>query len=283
MENNDDKMEGLQNVSQPKSPVEIEVVEAVRESTGTEETPGSTRQEESAGDFRDFWAEVWRRAKECWTKALDFLKRRRRLAYGIGLAVVAVAVVLIVLLTGNRKDKNRYESLGQTITEMKRISEFCTANYIGEVMIKDEEKQFIGRKNIVLIVRGKVRMGYDLSKMEVEMVDDTIVNLALPTAQVLDIVTNPSDIRTFSEKGSWSHERVTLAKNAARAKLLELAMAEHMLETAKENGVRQLTAMFTAFGFKRVNIEFVADTAGGDAAAIVGDSVSTHATTLFAH
>ena len=166
---------------------------------------------------------------------------------------------------------------------MKRISEFCTANYIGEVMIQDEEKHFLNHKSIVLIVRGKVRMGFDLSKMETKVVNDSTINLTLPQVQILDIITNPSDIRTFSEKGSWSHERVTITKNAARAKLLELVMEENLLAIAEDNGKRQLEAIFSSFGFKRVNIDFVVDSTDAENLAIVGDSVSENATTLFSH
>ena len=174
------------------------------------------------------------------------------------------------------------EKTASTMTNKDYVS-LCTANYIGEVMIQDEEKHLLKKKNIVLIVRGKVRMGYDLTKMETEVVNDSVINLSLPTAQILDIITNPSDIRTFSEKGNWSHERVTITKNAARAKLLELVMEENMLATAEENGKRQLSAIFSSFGFKHVNIAFVVDSTVCDSLSIVGDSVSKNATTLFAN
>lgn len=172
------------------------------------------------------------------------------------------------------------ETLGQTISEVKKISEFCTANYIGEVMIQDEEKKFLKTKKIVLIVRGKIRAGFDLTKMETNVVNDTTINLILPQAQILDIITNPSDIRTFSEKGTWSHERATITKNSARAKLLELVMADNLLSTATENGIKQLTAIFSSFGFKQVNIQFMGNETEEDYTEIVGDSVSSNAITI---
>lgn len=172
------------------------------------------------------------------------------------------------------------ETLGQTISEVKKISEFCTANYIGEVMIQDEEKKFLKTNKIVLIVRGKIRAGFDLTKMETNVVNDTTINLILPQAQILDIITNPSDIRTFSEKGTWSHERATITKNSARAKLMELVMADNLLSTATENGIKQLTAIFSSFGFKQVNIQFMGNETEEDYTEIVGDSVSSNAITV---
>lgn len=279
MENNDNMMDELQNVSQPESLPEIAVVEAPAESESAEGGQDAAQPEEPE---KDFWTKCWSGLK-CFGGAVwGFVKARKRWAFIILLALVAVVAVLLVLQR-NKEGKNRYESLGQTITEMKRISEFCTASYIGEVMVQDEGQQFLGRKYIVMIVRGTVRMGYDLSKMETEVVNDSVINLTLPTAQILDIITNSSDTRIFSEKGKWEPDQVANTKNAARAKLVELVMEENMLATAEENGKRQLTALFSSFGFKQVNITFVADSTGTNVNEIIGDSVSENATTLFAN
>ena len=279
MENEDNMMEEIQQVGQPEAAPESSVEESLPEVevVGQEQDsePQETPEEDMLTKCRQWLV-------ECWGKVKDFLQKRKNLVVYVLLAVVALLVVLFVIQRNNA-EKNRYETLGQTITEMKRISEFCTANYIGEVMVQDEEKQFLSSKNIVLIVRGKIRMGFDLTKMETEVVNDSTINLTLPEVQILDIITNPSDVRTFSEKGKWSHERVTITKNAARAKLLELVMEENMLATAEENGKRQLSAIFSAFGFKHVNINFVPDSTGGITPAIVGDSLSDNATILFAN
>ena len=272
-------MEDIQNIGQTEDMPEVEVKELVPEAEATEEqqdqeptdAPEDAPEEKGHRGFGDVW------------KALvEFLIKRKRTVLYVGLALVAVLVVMFIIYR-NQVGKNHYETLVQTITEMKRISEFCTANYIGEVMIQDEEKHLLKNKSIVLIVRGKVRMGYDLSKMETELVNDSTINLTLPQAQVLDIITNPSDIRTFNEKGNWSHERVTITKNAARAKLLELVIEDNMLATAEDNGKRQLEAIFSSFGFKHVNIAFVVDSTGVENTLMVGDSVSENATTLYSH
>jgi hypothetical protein len=137
-----------------------------------------------------------------------------------------------------------------------------------------------GPRHMLLV---KMKSGLAAGIIQCTVVNDSVINLTLPSAQILDIITNPSDIRTFSEKGNWSHERVTITKNAARAKLLELVMEENMLATAEENGKRQLSAIFSSFGFKHVNIAFVVDSTVCDSLSIVGDSVSKNATTLFAN
>ena len=272
-------MEEIQNTGQLEDKLAVEKKELVLESDVVEEQqdqePTDAPVEGDEENDNGRLVVLWKALKE-------FLIKKKRMVLYVALALVAV-VVAILIIHRNQVGKNRYETLVQTITEMKRISEFCTANYIGEVMIQDEEKHFLNHKNIVLIVRGKVRMGYDLSKMETQVVNDSTINLTLPQAQVLDIITNPSDIRTFSEKGTWSHERVTITKNAARAKLLELVMEEKLLATAEINGKRQLEAIFSSFGFKHVNIAFVADSTSEENSAMVGDSVSENAKTIFSN
>ena len=272
-------MEEIQNGGQPEDMPEVEVKEFVPETESTEEQQEqeSTDAPEDAPDEKEH-----RGFGDVWKTLIAFLIKRKRTVLYVALALLAVLVVMFIIYR-NQVGKNRYETLVQTITEMKRISEFCTANYIGEVMIQDEEKQFLNKKSIVLIVRGKVRMGYDLSKMETQVVNDSTINLTLPQARVLDIITNPSDIRTFNEKGTWSHERVTITKNAARAKLLELVMEENLLATAEINGKRQLEAIFSSFGFKHVNIAFVADSTSEENSEMVGDSVSENAKTIFSN
>lgn len=267
-------MEEIQNIVQPEDMPEVEVKELMPEAEATEKEEPADVAEDAPEEKRG------RGCGDVWKALVEFLIKRKRTVLYVALALVAVLVVMLIIYR-NQVGKNRYETLVQTITEMKRISEFCTANYIGEVMIQDEEKHFLNHKSIVLIVRGKVRMGYDLSKMETQVVNDSTINLTLPQARVLDIITNPSDIRTFNEKGSWSHERVTITKNAARAKLLELVMVENLLVTAEDNGKRQLEAIFSSFGFKHVNIAFVADSTDAENSAMVGDSVSENATALF--
>ena len=272
-------MEEIQNIGQPEDNPVLETKEfepeAVAADEQPEEEPTDAPEEEPVETEQGRFNLLWKALKE-------YLIKKKRMVLYVALGVVAV-VVAILIIYRNQVGKNRYETLVQTITEMKRISEFCTANYIGEVMIQDEEKHFLNKKSIVLIVRGKVRMGFDLSKMETEVVNDSTIHLTLPQAQVLDIITNPSDIRTFNEKGTWSHERVTITKNSARAKLLQLVMEENMLATAEENGKRQLEAIFSSFGFKHVNLTFVADSTHAENSAMVGDSVSENATTIFSH
>ena len=242
------------------------VVEAAEEPTDADVEPAEPAVPDSAlGRF-------WEGVKSCALKVSKFVCKILKMRWG---RLIAIALLVLLVVIGLRiynnitEKKSYYESLSQTITEMKQISEFCTAQYFGEVMFKDEEKVGLKNKVLVLIMKGTVRAGFDLTNMQTELVGDTTLNVTLPPAKVLDIITNPDD-------------RVTADKNAARAKLLELVLEDNLLATAEENGIRQLTSIFMAFGFKHVNIK-IADSAGPeDFDTVVGDSVSDNITTLYA-
>ena len=286
MEPNNNNMENLQENCMDEEVREVEVnagetaceaepvaEEATKDAAPEEKTTETTDQ----GSGKSFLEIL----KTWLQKAVKFLIKYRKWIILLVILACIAAVAMMVIVKSNNK-KNYYESLGQTVTEMKKISEFCTAKYIGEVMMQDEVKKFLKRKNIVLIVKGRVRAGFDLSKMEVESVGDTAINLMLPPPKILDIITNPTDIRIFSEKGDWSQDEVNLVANAGRLKLLQLVLDERLLATAEENGKRQITSFFTTFGLKRVNIDVAEDTSSIDFKGLVGDSLSGSAIALFA-
>lgn len=172
------------------------------------------------------------------------------------LAIVAIVVVvgIVCYIKFIKKDNLQMTFVSQSLDEIKKISEFCTANYYDEIMVIDSiEGRFYGYNKIVMTVKGQIRAGFDLSKMKTEIVEDTL-NILLSPACILDTITNPSGFKTISESGSWSHQRVTETKNKARNELVSHAISEGVLSVAEGNGIRLLTAMFSAFGFKYVNI-----------------------------
>lgn len=114
----------------------------------------------------------------------------------------------------------------------------------------------IGTNEIVLIGKGFVRAGFDLAKVQesdLNVHGDTL-DVTLPPTEVFDIIMNPSDFTTEYEKGTWSHELTKPIKERAKTTLEQNAIEGGILAKAEENGKKQLEAIFTAFGFKQVNI-----------------------------
>jgi hypothetical protein len=193
------------------------------------------------------------------------------------LAVKIVTAVVIVMIVGwylnylginiPHPFKARpivIDKTANVIENIRRLAELTTATYYEDnvtVKEKTEEYSLLGvnmdRTNeLVLITKGKVRAGFDLSALQKQdiFVDSVSITLKLPQPQLLDIITNPSDFETFEEDGKWSHEDVTSYKNEARAIIEKNALESGILKRAEKSGREKLTAFLQALGFKEVNI-----------------------------
>ena len=171
------------------------------------------------------------------------------------------------------------EKTANVVEEIKKIGEFTTACYYEEMALQDADKlagkalrkvgldrlankadnvsTVVNSDNeILLIGKGHVRAGFDLAKVQESdlFIHGDTLDITLPPTEVFDIIMNPSDFTTEYEKGTWSHELTKPIKERARATLEQNAIEGGILTKAEENGKKQLEAIFTAFGFKKVNV-----------------------------
>lgn len=114
------------------------------------------------------------------------------------------------------------------------------------------------RKEIVLIINGKITAGMDLKNMADSsvFVRDDSVRLQLPRPIITDIFINPSGTETFYEDGKWSNEEVIAVKQTARSRLLSEAAKQHLIERAATKARLVLTQFLQLSGFKKINIIF---------------------------
>jgi hypothetical protein len=117
---------------------------------------------------------------------------------------------------------------------------------------------FTFEDELVLITRGKIRVGFDLSKIQESdiIIDSLSITLRLPKVQILDVITNPSDFETFEESGKWSHDEVTGYKNEIRAIIEKNARDNGIFELAENSAKERLTLLLQIFGFDNVVILF---------------------------
>lgn len=145
-------------------------------------------------------------------------------------------------------------SITNTITEIKKIKEFCTANYCDETIVTATRKRRIGQDEIAIVVKGTVRAGFNLEEMNTVVKNDTSIVVVLPKAQVLDVITNPSDCETFVETGRWTPRQVTKYKEIARQRIRNHAETDGLLKDAEEHGKERLRLLFFSMGFKDVTV-----------------------------
>jgi hypothetical protein len=158
------------------------------------------------------------------------------------------------------------EKTENVVQEVKKISEFTTACYYEESVLKSEKitegKTWFGVKTddvvdaIVLTVKCKVRAGFDLSQLaenDLVIMGDT-VNIKLPVPKVFDVISNPSDYKIFEESGEWGHEEIVALQVGGKQKMLENALNSNILEKANAIGKERIVSLFTAMGFNVVNV-----------------------------
>lgn len=116
--------------------------------------------------------------------------------------------------------------------------------------------QFFGAAQLVLIVKGKVVAGVDLQKLDsngVRLQNDSLF-IQLPRAAVLDVITNPSDVETFIEKGEWNEAAATILKVRARNQMVQQAIAQGALQQADARARQLVYELFKAAGYKNVTV-----------------------------
>lgn len=109
---------------------------------------------------------------------------------------------------------------------------------------------------IVIIANGKVRAGFDLTKLkdgDIQVQGDTL-SLTLPETEIFDVIINPSGYEIYVEDGKWSHEEVTTLVSNARKELEQNAVAYQLEKKAEEIGITKLKTLFSTFGFNMIFI-----------------------------
>lgn len=169
-----------------------------------------------------------------------------------------------------KADELKIADTPNVVEKIKKISEFTTYTYVEEFVLAQKKSvvkeggifSFFKSKDvpdsihheIVLITRGKVRAGYDLSKIteqHLKIYNDT-VSVLLPAPEVFDAIINPSDNDIFVEEGKWSHEEITAMQVNCREKLLNNAIERDILKKADKQGEEKIKHLFKSFGFKEV-------------------------------
>jgi len=175
------------------------------------------------------------------------------------------------LFSGLFSSELKIDDTANVVTEIKNISEFVCVCFYDEVVL-DETKSSdnlannlmskIGQSSVstdelCLIANGKVRAGFDLSKVaesDLRISHDTLM-LSLPEAEIFDVIVNPSNFEIYVEDGSWSHEQVVAVEGQAKEKIRKEAIESGILEKANTIGRQKLVDMFKTFGFKAVVID----------------------------
>lgn len=159
------------------------------------------------------------------------------------------------------------------VTGIRNIAQLMTVQAYNEVVVDSTRYPFgipprvfnaipgkplglFGASQLVLIVRGTVIAGVDLKGFDqnnVRVQGDSLF-VQLPRAQVLDIITNPSEVEIFIEEGRWDEAAATALKLKARDKLMQQALAQGALQQADSKARQLVYELLKNTGYKWITV-----------------------------
>lgn len=184
------------------------------------------------------------------------------------LVIIALAIVALLLI-GKPKLPNlnpfkhhevTIDDTEMLLTQIREINELTTAGFCDEMVMhytKEGTRLLTTAPDeIVIVVKGKVRAGFDLSGIDSTKVKarGDSVWIVLPQAEIFDVLVNPSDIRIFAQEGKWSHQQVTKIEKEASKRLRQRAIDNGILDKASHAGTARISEMLYSLGYTAVFI-----------------------------
>ena len=150
------------------------------------------------------------------------------------------------------------------VSEIRQLAEWTTVVSYDEVVedtIRTESDPnpiavLKGTDRLVIIAKGSVRAGTDLSSMDpdaIRRIGDSI-SVVLPSARILDATVNPSGVETFIESGSWPGEAFERLKIKARERMMDRALQQGILGKADRRAVTLMENLLRQAGFEKTSV-----------------------------
>lgn len=152
------------------------------------------------------------------------------------------------------------------VQEIRNLQRLETASYTIEKIIDagtqndSRFREFLFGDRILLIANAQIAAGFDLSRVadgDIVVSGDT-VRLNLPAPQILYTRLDNSRTRVYDrQQGLLTRGEKDLeaeARAEAELSLRQAACEAGILNTAEENGRKQLTAFLSALGFRNITI-----------------------------
>ena len=193
------------------------------------------------------------------------------LSYLLPLSLL-LAILILLLLAPRQKQRARELEIERTaavVEQVHSIGELSSAGFYEELVLTDRDEtpfgelmrasglsRLTGSVDFVIICKGRVRAGFDLTKIQASdfsLSGDTL-HLILPPVEILDVVLNPADYEHFS--GHRNHEETTAILLQAKQRLQADALAEGILDQAELSAEAHLRRLLSAMGYREVIITF---------------------------
>ncbi len=176
-------------------------------------------------------------------------------------------VILAVMLMFSRAQQER-KGVYDSSTVMSRISHIqelalVKHNYTGVIGYKDYMKLFninipLTDKYFLLKYNGYLKAGVDLTRVKVDVQNDSTVHVSVPKPKILDTVIDEKSVEVYNEsenafnpiKIADYNEALTREKN----NMIKDAIKQGILEDAAEQAKSALTLLLQDMGFSHITI-----------------------------
>ena len=192
------------------------------------------------------------------------------LKYVLAGAVVLAQVLFLLLHLGVRRQRTlAIEQTETLVDQVRRIGELSSAGYYEELVLTDRDESYLaevkratglnrltGNDDFVIICKGRVRAGYDFTKMgpdDFSVSGDTL-RLTLPPVEILDVVINPTDYELFA--GHRTHEETVGLVLQAKQRLRADAIRAGILDQAELSAESALRRLLASMGYREVVLTF---------------------------
>jgi hypothetical protein len=114
-------------------------------------------------------------------------------------------------------------------------------------------------KKLVIVAKGQVIAGIDLNSLTEESirVSGDSAFLKLPSAQIIEVISNPSDFEVFMEEGEWTSTETAAVKQKAILKMTEEAHRLGLLKKANEKATILMKNFLLTSGFSYADVQLI--------------------------
>ncbi len=188
------------------------------------------------------------------------------------LPVSLVLAIVLVLLFFARPQQRRGLAIDPTPTlveQVRRIGELSSAGFYEELVLTDLDDSYLGELNrasglrriigssdFVVICKGRVRAGFDFTRVkgtDFSVSGDTL-RLTLPPVEILDVVINPADYEVFA--GHRTHDETVGIIIKAKQRLRADAIDAGILDQAELSAESHLKRLFSSMGYREILLTF---------------------------
>ncbi len=183
--------------------------------------------------------------------------------------VLAILLVLLIFFRPQRKRALEIDPTPALVEQVHRIGELSSAGFYEELVLTDLDDSYLGELNrasglrriigssdFVVICKGRVRAGFDFTKVQgadFSVSGDTL-RLTLPPVEILDVVINPADYEVFA--GHRTHEQTTGIIIQAKQRLRADAVEAGILDQAELSAETHLKRLFSSLGYREILLTF---------------------------